>query len=180
VFVTAVTQLGLALARDVSPGGYLHFGLLFVPVWWAWVGYTNYADRFDSDDLLFRLLMLGGMFGITIVAVAIPDTFRHGSAVFAGAYAAVRLLLIVLYARARRHVPEARVVCGDDQRVHRRDGVVDRVAGRLGTVAIRGLGSGADDRGVDSVDRASSDGERSLPRIASAGALRAVHADRAG
>jgi low temperature requirement protein LtrA len=69
VFVTAVTQLGLALARDVSLRGYLHFGLLFVPVWWAWVGYTNYADRFDSDDLLFRLLMLGGMFGITIVAV---------------------------------------------------------------------------------------------------------------
>ena len=82
-----------------------------MPVWWAWVGYTNYADRFDSDDLLFRLLMLGGMLGITIVAVAIPDTFQHGSAVFGGAYAAVRLLLIVLYARARRHVPEARALC---------------------------------------------------------------------
>ncbi len=117
VFVVAITQLGLSLAADVSLRGYARFGLLFAPVWWAWVGYTNYADRFDSDDVAFRLVMLGAMFGIAVVAVAIPDTFGHRSTVFAGAYAAVRALLIVLYARARRHVTEARTLCDVTMRV---------------------------------------------------------------
>ncbi len=111
VFVIAITQIGLALAGDVSLCGFARFALLLAPVWWSWVGYTNYADRFDSDDLPFRLLMLGGMAGIAVVAVAIPDAFGHRSAVFAGAYAVVRTLLILLYARARRHVPAARALC---------------------------------------------------------------------
>lgn len=111
VFVIAITQLALALGGDLSVRGFPRFALLFTPVWWAWVGYTNYADRFDNDDLGFRLLMLGAMLGIAVLAVAIPVAFHHGSAVFAAAYAAVRALLIVLYARARRSVPEARSLC---------------------------------------------------------------------
>ncbi len=111
VFVIAVTQLGVVLAGDLTPGGFLRFGLLFVPVWWAWVGYTNYADRFDSDDLVFRLLFLAAMLAMAAVAVAIPDVFDRGSAIFAGAYAAVRAILVALYGRARRSVPAARSLC---------------------------------------------------------------------
>jgi low temperature requirement protein LtrA len=112
VFVIAVTQLGVALAADLSVHGFLRAAVLFVPVWWAWVGFTNYADRFDSDDVFFRLVVLGAMLGMLVVAVVIPSTFGGGlSATFALAYAAVRCLLIVLYLRARRHVPAARSLC---------------------------------------------------------------------
>jgi len=111
VFVIAITQLGVALAADLSLRGYGRFLLLFVPIWWSWVGYTNYADRFDSDDIAFRGLVLAAMLAIAVVAVAIPETFRHRSMVFAGGYVAVRVLLVVLYARARAHVSAARPLC---------------------------------------------------------------------
>jgi low temperature requirement protein LtrA len=48
VFVVAVAQLANALSDDMTLEGFLIFGGLFIPVWWAWTGYTFYADRFDT------------------------------------------------------------------------------------------------------------------------------------
>jgi low temperature requirement protein LtrA len=39
----------------------------------AWQGFTFYADRFDSDDVLFRAVMLAAMLAIAALAVQIPD-----------------------------------------------------------------------------------------------------------
>lgn len=111
VFVVAVAQLAVALAEDLSATGFLRFFLLFVPVWWAWVGYTMYADRFDTDDPAFRAMMLVGMLGIAALAVSVPGAFGGGSAAFAISYVAVRAVLILLYERARRSVPAARHLC---------------------------------------------------------------------
>ena len=108
VFVVAIAQLGLVLADDLSPGGFARFFLLFVPVWWSWVGYTNYADRFDTDDPVFRGMMLAGMLGMAALAVSVPDAFSGGSGAFALSYVGVRTVLILLYERARRNVPAAR------------------------------------------------------------------------
>jgi low temperature requirement protein LtrA len=84
--------------------------VLFVPVWWAWVGYTFYADRFDTDDLVLRLAMLTAMLAVAWLAVEIPGVFESpgGAARFAAAYAAVRLVLVGLYLRAHYHEPQAR------------------------------------------------------------------------
>lgn len=65
VFVVAVSQLAHNLSKDVSLTGFLSFAALFVPVWWAWIGTTFYANRFDSDDVLRRLLM-----GLQMLAIA--------------------------------------------------------------------------------------------------------------
>jgi low temperature requirement protein LtrA len=110
VFVVAIAQLALALADDLSPVGFTRFLLLFVPVWWSWVGYTNYADRFDTDDPVFRAMMIFGMLAMAVLAVSVPDAFSGGSEAFALSYVAVRVLLILLYERARRNVPAARAL----------------------------------------------------------------------
>jgi hypothetical protein len=55
VFVVAIAELSHQLAVDHSAEGFLRFAALFVPVWVAWQGYSFYADRFDTDDLVFRL-----------------------------------------------------------------------------------------------------------------------------
>src|ERR671937_879089 len=68
VFVVAVAQLSLGLGNEVSLHDVLVFAGLFVPVWWAWVGYTFYADRFDTDDAPHRLLMIAGMFAVAGLA----------------------------------------------------------------------------------------------------------------
>ena len=108
VFVVAVAELGNNLSADATLGGLLEFLALFVPVWWAWSGFTFYANRFDTDDLLYRLLVLLAMFAVAALATTVPDAFAGGSAAFALAYVCVRLVLLVLYLRAIRYVEAAR------------------------------------------------------------------------
>jgi low temperature requirement protein LtrA len=110
VFVAAVGQLANALAAEPTPARFFEFLALFVPVWWAWMGFTFYANRFDTDDLPYRLLMLCAMFGVAVLATTIPSVFRGATEGFAIAYIAVRVVLVTLYARASRHVPEARAL----------------------------------------------------------------------
>jgi low temperature requirement protein LtrA len=110
VFVVAVAQLGQNLTNDHSAAGFFAFLGLFVPVWWAWAGFTFYANRFDTDDLVYRLLCLVGMFTVAALATTVPEALRGGSAAFAVAYVGVRLVILVLYARAIRHVDEGRAI----------------------------------------------------------------------
>ena len=107
VFVAAVAQLGQALAADPSVRGIAEFAALFVAVWWAWMGFTFYADRFDTDDLVYRALTLAGMFAVAAVAVNVRHAFDDWTP-FVVSYVLVRVVLLVLYVRARRHVAQAR------------------------------------------------------------------------
>jgi low temperature requirement protein LtrA len=108
VFVVAVAQLADGLAEDPSVHGFLVFAGLFVAVWWAWVGYTFYADRFDTDDPPHRILMIAGMFAVAVLASVIPDAFHGATVSFAIAYAGVRAVVVLLNARAWWHLPAAR------------------------------------------------------------------------
>jgi len=109
VFVVAIAELSHELAVDHSAEGFLRFAGLFVPVWVAWQGYSFYADRFDTDDLLFRLAYFAAMLAIAVMAVLVGDV-AHGdaSAGFAVSYVVLRTIMLALYARAWLAVPEAR------------------------------------------------------------------------
>jgi low temperature requirement protein LtrA len=109
VFVVAIAQLAQELVRDHSAGGFAIFAGLFLPVFIAWQGFTFYADRFDSDDVLFRVVMLAAMLAIAALAVQIPDvaTGRHDAG-FVVAYVTLRSLLVALYLRAWPHARAAR------------------------------------------------------------------------
>jgi low temperature requirement protein LtrA len=108
VFVVAVAQLADGVAEDPSVHGFLVFAGLFVAVWWAWVGYTFYADRFDTDDPPHRVLMIAGMFAVAALSSVIPDAFQGATVSFAIAYAGVRAVVVLLNARAWWHLPAAR------------------------------------------------------------------------
>jgi low temperature requirement protein LtrA len=110
VFVVAVAQLGEQLSHDVSAEGLFRFLAFFVPVWWAWMGFTFYANRFDTDDLPYRLLVFVAMLGVAALATTLPDAFAGASRGFVLSYVFVRLVLLVLYARAIRHVDEGRAI----------------------------------------------------------------------
>ncbi|HEV8571585.1 MAG TPA: low temperature requirement protein A [Actinomycetota bacterium] len=109
VFVVAITQLAHELVLDHSTAGFLRFGGLFVPVYVAWQGYMAYADRFDTDDLAFRLAYFAAMLAIAAMAILIDDV-GHGlrSSGFAVAYVVLRSIMLALYGRAWRSVPQAR------------------------------------------------------------------------
>jgi low temperature requirement protein LtrA len=108
VFVVAIAELGTSLAEDATATGFLRYLGLFVAVWWSWAGFTFYATRFDTDDLAYRALTLLGMFGVAALATTIPPAFHGSPNSFAIAYAGIRVVICVLYVRARRHVPRAR------------------------------------------------------------------------
>jgi len=55
VFVVAVAAVGKRLSEDVSWQGFAEFSLVFLVVWYSWMGHTVYADRFDSDDVIYRV-----------------------------------------------------------------------------------------------------------------------------
>jgi low temperature requirement protein LtrA len=112
VFVAAVAQLARNLGDDYSWLGILRFFVLFVPVWWAWVGHTFYLTRFDTEDVGHRLLTMAQMAAAASLAVHVPAALGASSAGFALSYAAVRFILVAEYLRAGRHIPAARPLTG--------------------------------------------------------------------
>jgi low temperature requirement protein LtrA len=106
VFAVAVAQLANALSRDPSGAVFARFVGLFVVVAWAWMGFVFYANRFDTDDLIYRLAKSCAMLAIAAIAVNLRRVMAgHGGTVgFAVGYIIVRSLLIALYLRARMHV----------------------------------------------------------------------------
>jgi low temperature requirement protein LtrA len=112
VFVVAVAELGQNLTRDPTLHGFLQYVGLFIPVVWAWAGFTFYANRFDTDDLTYRLLILLAMFAVAALATNTPHAIEKGGRAFAVSFILVRLVLLGLYARAIRYVPKARPFAG--------------------------------------------------------------------
>lgn len=110
VFVAAVAMLGVRLASDASWNGWLSYVAYFVLIWWLWASHTFYADRFDTDDLVYRLLAFLQMVAIAFLAASLSTHDAASTAVFAAAYTAARIVLLVMYARAYRHVEEARAL----------------------------------------------------------------------
>ena len=92
--------------------GFGRFLALFLPIGWAWAGFTFYATRFDTDDLVYRLLTLLGMFAVAGLASTVPDALHGGQNSFVVAYVCVRSILLVLYVRVYRDVEIARPVAG--------------------------------------------------------------------
>jgi low temperature requirement protein LtrA len=107
VFVVAVANLGKRLLDDVDLAGTLSFVGLFIPLWWAWASFTFYVDRYDTDDLGQRVLAVFQMIAVALMAASISgDT--DSTAAFAASYVLARVVLILMYVRARRHVVETR------------------------------------------------------------------------
>src|SRR6266849_5361423 len=105
IFVAAVAQVGKSLAADYSWAGLLRYCFLFVLIWLAWSGHTLYATRFDTDDLVQRLLILLQSFVAAVMAANSKEALDSVDAAgFGAAYAGMRVILVLQYLRARRVV----------------------------------------------------------------------------
>lgn len=108
VYVATIVQLGNRLSDEVSVDGFISFALLFIPIWWVWIGFTLYNSRFNADDLIHRVLVFLQIGTVAALAVAVHDGFGESSTGFAIAYALARILLVIMYWRTERYVPEAK------------------------------------------------------------------------
>lgn len=109
-FVVAVAIVVGRLLDDVSWGGVASYFGYFALLWWLWASHTYYADRYDTDDLVYRLLAAGQMVAVVLIAAALSPDEASSTRVFAFGYAASRILLLLMYWRAYRHVRETRAL----------------------------------------------------------------------
>ncbi|HEV8045478.1 MAG TPA: low temperature requirement protein A [Rubrobacter sp.] len=111
-FVVAVAALAKGLHDDPTFGGALRFAAFFIPVWWAWMGFTWYATAFDNDDVVYRTTLLGAMLCILWLAASVYGLYKGETSSFVLAYVAMKLLLVGLYARAWRDAANVRQFAG--------------------------------------------------------------------
>jgi low temperature requirement protein LtrA len=91
VYVFAVTQLSHGLLEHLSLEGIGQTLLLLLAVWWAWV-YTTWATNWvNPDSRPVRLMLIGVMASVFVMATALPEAFEERGLLFAGAYAAIQV-----------------------------------------------------------------------------------------
>jgi low temperature requirement protein LtrA len=103
VFVAAVAQVAKPLQDDLAVASVGRFALLFALIWWAWIGASVFATRFDVEDWWQRAFTLLQMFAVAAMAANAGSALdSRDSAGFAAAYAVLRFMLVAQYARARQ------------------------------------------------------------------------------
>jgi low temperature requirement protein LtrA len=107
-YVLVILELAHGLYGDPSWHGLLVMAGLFTAIWFSWMGFTLYANRFDTDDLVFRLAKLAATAAIAGCAASASDAVGKYAVPFAASYLLGRVILLGLYVRAWRHVTEAR------------------------------------------------------------------------
>ncbi|MGO1501161.1 MAG: low temperature requirement protein A [Marinobacter sp.] len=84
----AVHTLGHAHSGQIEFDTYLKYVLVMIPLWWAWTGHILFANRFDTDGALQRVMTLAQMVAAASLSLFIDfDPNYHG---FLLSYVAIR------------------------------------------------------------------------------------------
>ncbi|MEV4476380.1 low temperature requirement protein A [Nonomuraea sp. NPDC049504] len=115
VFVFTITQLTalLVAGMEAPPPGHPAVGigesalqvlLVFGVMWWMYAGYVWLLNSVPPVRPARRILVLLGMAGFLVMALAIPSTFMGGGVAFAVGYLLLILVHSALYAQATRAI----------------------------------------------------------------------------
>jgi low temperature requirement protein LtrA len=99
VFVFTITQLTAVLSDDPTLRGLLSVVLMLGVIWWMYGGYAWMTNAVATDRAARRLLLLGGMAGFLVLALAIPRAFSSGDVAFGIAYLVIVSIHTGLYSR---------------------------------------------------------------------------------
>jgi low temperature requirement protein LtrA len=99
VFVFTITQLTGVLVEGGGAESALQVIVMLAVIWWMYDGYAWLTNAIATDLTRFRLLLLGGMGGFLVIALAIPDAYSGSGLAFGLGYVVVVLLHAGMYAR---------------------------------------------------------------------------------
>lgn len=105
VFVLAVTEVSALLRAEPSWTGVGRAMLVFIPLYWAWIGTSVHANTRDIDNPLDRIGVLTLGLCSLFMALATLEVYASRGVLFGGAYLALRAILTALIWRGRRLVP---------------------------------------------------------------------------
>lgn len=109
VFVVCISGLANVLYQH-QVIHLLNYTILFLMVWWLWIGISYYADQFNIHDLVGTASLFLAMVGIVLLNYYLPMALDRHWKDFAAIYFSMRLLLIVLYIRAYIDSPISRAL----------------------------------------------------------------------
>jgi low temperature requirement protein LtrA len=99
VYVFAVTEVSALLHADHSWAGVLRALIVFVPIYWSWVGTSVLANTQDLSGAASRI----GMFAVALaglfMALAVPEAYGERGVLFGSAYLAARVVLAIMLFR---------------------------------------------------------------------------------
>ena len=100
IFVAAFIQLGNALSADISIKNFLAFCGVFTTLWLSWTGFTFYANRYDVDDFVHRIIVFLQMFAVGAKVITAPEVLSNEPYLFALSYSFSQAMIALLYFRS--------------------------------------------------------------------------------
>jgi low temperature requirement protein LtrA len=97
VFVFTVTQLTTVLAQHLDAVGAARVLLMLGVIWWMYGGYAWLTNAIAPSSTTRRTLLLTGMAGFFVVALAIPEAFGGSGWVFGAGYLVINLVHSALF-----------------------------------------------------------------------------------
>lgn len=102
VFVFAVTQVSALVHQDHTLAGVARAFVVFVPIFWAWVGTSIHANTHDVDHPLDRLGVFAIGLGSLFMGLAVPGAYGGRGVLFGATYWILRIVLCALVLRSAR------------------------------------------------------------------------------
>ncbi|MNX28228.1 Bacterial low temperature requirement A protein (LtrA) [compost metagenome] len=101
VAAVSITTHVLAETHDglISGDAILKYPLIFIPLWWAWTGFTVYVNRFGQDNTAQRIVYFIQMLFVIIMAANINIDFESYYLFFMLGYVGIRLSTVFMYVR---------------------------------------------------------------------------------
>jgi low temperature requirement protein LtrA len=109
VFVFTITQLTGVLVEGGGVTPIAQVVVMLLLIWWMYDGYAWLTNAITTDRLRFRLLLIGGMGGFLVIALAVPHAYDGDGLAFGLGYLAVVLLHAGMYVRGTS-VSEVRAI----------------------------------------------------------------------
>ncbi|GAA0477583.1 low temperature requirement protein A [Paractinoplanes deccanensis] len=100
VFVFTITQLADTLAEDFGWETFGNVMLILFVVWWMYSGYAWLTNAVAPTSTTRRTLLLAGMAGFLVMALAIPEAFGEYGWLFGASYLVVNVVHSVLFRTA--------------------------------------------------------------------------------
>jgi low temperature requirement protein LtrA len=99
VFVFTITQLTALVYHDPSWRSLAQVVLMLGVIWWMYGGYAWLTNAVPAHTTNRRLLLLGGMGGFFVLALAVPRAFHGSGLAFGLAYLVIVVVHLGLFTR---------------------------------------------------------------------------------
>ena len=99
IYVAILIEMGNRLSHNLTLEGVVEFALLFIPIFWSWLGIVFFTRYFPSDDIGQRILTVAYMAIMIVMAFEIHSVTKETAAAFTLTYGLSKVVLVLMWMR---------------------------------------------------------------------------------